>query len=109
MVQKRLLRLIYDIITNQNNYGIMMRYIQNKRYLLLSMDLMKKYSQNSISFESWHIFKLFVANKHKQKGIHFVLWQNKDYLIGFLSSFHPEKLVSDQNFVTERKMIIKNL
>ena len=69
----------------------MMKYLQQKKYLMNIMCLMSKYEKTNISFEAWHIFKLFVANKYKQKDIHHILCTNKEKIIKFLSSFHSEK------------------
>ena len=47
-VKRKLLRLLFDIITNKENYDLMMEFLQNISYLQLYMHLMKHYANKSL-------------------------------------------------------------
>merc|ERR1712218_706107 len=104
VTQKQFLIFLRDLLTQKHNYEILMKYTLKKNNLKIIMNLMKKYKQNSISLEAYHIFKLFIANPNKEKDIKVILWKNKQKLIDLLNDFQVRE---NENFKTDKMIVIQ--
>merc|ERR1719266_2595295 len=86
----------------------MMRYIGEKQNLKLLMVMLRDDSK-AITFEAFHVFKVFVANPHKEPEVYKTLFNNKDKLIAFLESFQESERESDNQFMHEKGLLIGKL
>jgi len=68
----------------------MKKYVESSDNLKIMMNLLRDKSRN-IQFESFHVFKVFVANPHKTKPVHDILLKNKEKLMTFLSNFQNDR------------------
>ena len=84
----------------------MLKYVAEKKHLQSMMTLMKSESP-AIRLESFHIFKIFVANPKKSRDVHVILYRNKEKLIAFLGGFLSGKTESDEAFKTELERVTK--
>ena len=84
----------------------MTKYISDVNNLKLMMMLLRDKSK-SIQFESFHVFKVFVANPNKPQGILDILVKNKDRLINFLTNFQKDK--DDDQFKDEKAFLLKQI
>lgn len=48
-------------------------------------------SSSSIQYEAFHVFKIFVANPHKEGRVLDVLLRNQEKLINFMRDFQTER------------------
>ena len=62
---------------------------------------------SSIQFEAFHVFKIFVANPHKEGRVRNVLLRNQAKLLDFMSSFQSER--ADEQFVEEKQFLINEI
>lgn len=69
---------------------MMMRYISSKEHLKTIMNMLKAKSVQ-IQYESFHVFKIFIANPHKSPEVSSVLYNNKEKMIGFLQTFQADR------------------
>eukprot|EP01084_Bolivina_argentea_P227958 385087_1 len=107
VTQKQFLFLLRDLLTGKGNFEILKRYTSKKDNLAIIMNLMKKCKQNSISYEAYHIFKIFIANPNKDKDIMVILWKNKQKLVDLLVNFHENKIRDDEQFGEDKSVVIQ--
>ena len=62
---------------------------------------------SSIQFEAFHVFKIFVANPHKEGRVRNVLLRNQAKLLEFMASFQSER--ADEQFVEENPSSVGGL
>ncbi|GJQ10951.1 hypothetical protein GpartN1_g5628.t1 [Galdieria partita] len=106
VTRRQSLRLLGSLLTERANLSIMRRYISETENLKIVMNLLLDRSQ-SIQFEAFQIFKIFVANPSKPKEIEEILLKNKEQLLKFLEQFHKDK--ADEQFQEDRQMIIEEI
>ncbi len=58
-------------------------------------------------FEAFHVFKIFVANPHKEGRVRNVLLRNQPKLLEFMASFQSER--ADEQFVEEKEFLINEI
>ena len=102
----RSLKLLGDLLLDRSNFNIMMQYITSKENLKTIMNMIRDKSPN-IQFESFHVFKLFVANPNRPPDVALVLYKNKDKLMTFLDKFYTDK--EDAQFNEEKCLLITTL
>jgi len=93
------LRLLHEILTEPENFGVMMKYIADRENLKLMMQMLKDKSQ-AIQFEAFHVFKVFVANPQQTYPVKVVLWNNQKKLTKVLENF--EQQLEDKELVLDR-------
>ncbi|PKA49844.1 Putative MO25-like protein [Apostasia shenzhenica] len=101
------IQLLGDILLERTNSGVMMRYVSSKDNLIVPMNLLREGSK-SIQRASFHVFKLFVANKNKSKEIISILITNRNKLIRLLDELKLEK-DEDEQFESDRLQVIKEI
>ena len=62
----------------------------------------------NIQYESFHIFKIFVANPRKPPDVVKILFQNRTKLVAYLKGFHKER-EEDEQFREEKALVISAL
>lgn len=82
----------------------MMSFISSKENLKIIMNLLRNKSSH-IQFETFHVFKIFVANPMKTKEIVMILYNNKQKLIQYLLTFQNDR--EDIQFIDEKKLLIE--
>jgi len=106
VIRRQSLNLLGEILLERSNYQVLIRFIVDKNHLKKIMLLMRDTSQ-TIQFEAFHVFKIFVANPRKSEPIISILLTNKDKLMTFLENFHPDK--EDDHFNDEKQLLIDTL
>ena len=56
--------------------------------------------RQSIQFEAFHVFKVFVANPNKPPAVLSILLKNREKMIGYLANFQKDR--EDEQFVEEK-------
>jgi len=100
------LKLLGELLLDRSHFNIMTKYISDVNNLKLMMMLLRDKSK-SIQFESFHVFKVFVANPNKPQGILDILVKNKERLISFLTNFQKDK--DDDQFKDEKAFLLKQI
>jgi len=108
VTQGKFLKLLGDILLSKHNNKIRMQYIAEKENLRVVMTLLKS-SHRLIGYESFHIFKVFVANPNKSEEVHIILFKNRDKLIKLLEEFQIQREESDPEFKQEKGIVLEHL
>ena len=58
-------------------------------------------------YEAFHVFKIFVANPHKEGRVRDVLLRNQAKLLEFMSTFQSER--ADEQFVEEKNFLVTEI
>ncbi|KAL7067929.1 hypothetical protein ACR3K2_18380 [Cryptosporidium serpentis] len=101
------LRLLNQLLSLPEMSKLMTQFASNYKYLKVFMILLIS-ELPSISFESFHLFKLFVANPNKSHNIHKILYINKEKLISFLTQFQNNRN-NDIEFLSDKHSLIAKL
>ena len=96
------LKLLADMLLDEAFIRVMMRYIGEPANLIRVMTLLRDKSR-SISYEAFHVFKIFVANPSKPRAVTQLLAQNKAKLGAFLDGFQNDR--EDEAFADEKALL----
>ena len=106
VTKRQSLKLLGELLLDRTNFAIMTRYIACADNLKMVMVLLRDRS-SSIQFEAFHVFKIFVANPHKEGRVRNVLLRNQAKLLEFMASFQSER--ADEQFVEEKQFLINEI
>ncbi|KAK4279122.1 hypothetical protein QN277_016875 [Acacia crassicarpa] len=98
------IKLLADMLLDRSNSAVMVRYVSSVGNLRILMNLLKE-ANKSIQLESFHAFKLFVANQNKPPEIVAILVTNKTKLLRLLASIEKE----DEQFQADKGQIINEI
>lgn len=104
--RRQSLKLLGEMLLDRSNFDVMSAYVQDPDNLKLMMNLLKDKSQH-IQFEAFQVFKVFVANPKKSKGVRDILLKNREKLVLYLADFQRGK--EDEQFADEKKFIIETI
>ncbi|KAK9448263.1 Mo25-like protein [Limtongia smithiae] len=107
VTKRQSIKLLGEILLDRTNYVIMTTYIESPEHLKLIMNLLRDKSKN-IQYESFHVFKVFVANPNKTKPVLDILLKNQEKLLVFLPEFHSDRTNDDQ-FNDEKQFIMRQI
>lgn len=107
VTKRQSIKLLGEILLDRHNFNVMTRFVSNADNLKTMMNLLRDKSQ-SIQFEAFHVFKVFVANPGKPRAICDILLRNQEKLVNFLIEFHTERNTDDQ-FNDEKAYLIKQI
>jgi len=94
VVQRQALKFLGQLLLDPDFQCIMLKYVQNARFLQIHMNLLREKSQ-TIPFDAFHIFKVFVANPDKPAAIRNILCRNGKRLISLLASLRHRNCDDD--------------
>ena len=89
----------------------MEKFISLPENLIIMMNLLND-ARDNIKYESFHIFKIFVANPNKTNKIREILTSNKELLIEYFNTeFKSEKskVFNDPQLISEVDQIKKHI
>ncbi|CAN1237902.1 Putative MO25-like protein At5g47540 [Linum grandiflorum] len=98
--------LLGDMLLDRLNAPVMVRYVSSLDNMRILMNLFRE-EKKSIQMETFHVFKLFVANQSKPPEIISVLAKNKNKLLRFLAGLKTEK--EDEQFEADKTQVIKEI
>ncbi|KAK9379144.1 Mo25-like protein [Kockiozyma suomiensis] len=107
VTKRQSIKLLGEILLDRTNYVIMTAYIDSPEHLKLIMNLLRDKSKN-IQYESFHVFKVFVANPNKSKPVVDILLKNREKLLVFLPEFQSDRTNDDQ-FNDEKQFLIRQI
>ncbi|KAJ7978805.1 Mo25 family protein [Quillaja saponaria] len=101
------LKLLGEILGNQtNNYDVMIQYTSCADNLKILMNCLRE--RKLIQLEAFKVFKLFVENPKKPKGVVDILKLNKSKLLRFLDDFKNDNKV-DEQFEEDKRKVMKEI
>ncbi|KAK9463272.1 Mo25-like protein [Lipomyces oligophaga] len=107
VTKRQSIKLLGEILLDRTNYVIMTQYIDSPEHLKLIMNMLRDKSKN-IQYESFQVFKVFVANPNKSKPVLEILVKNQEKLLVFLPEFHSDRK-NDDIFNDEKQFLIKQI
>ncbi|KAK9386530.1 Mo25-like protein [Lipomyces mesembrius] len=107
VTKRQSIKLLGEILLDRTNYVVMTAYIDSPEHLKLIMNMLRDKSKN-IQYESFHVFKVFVANPNKSKPVLDILTKNQDKLLVFLPDFHSDR-TNDEQFNDEKQFLIRQI
>lgn len=106
IVQRQALKFLGEMLLDPTFQCIMLPYVQNEQFLQIHMNLLRDRSR-TIPLDSFHIFKLFVANPKKTPAVRNILCRNCKRLIRLLETFRCGQI--DDGFREDLDMVIGEL
>lgn len=107
VTKRQSIKLLGELLLERSYYRVMTRYVASPDHLKIVMQLLRE-KPSMIKFETFHVFKIFVANPDKSYGVQKILINNREKLLAFLPSFCEEKN-DDVQFSDEKAFLIKHL
>ncbi|CDR46591.1 CYFA0S24e00672g1_1 [Cyberlindnera fabianii] len=108
VTKRQSIKLLSQLILARQNNQFMMQYVDDPENLKLIMILLSDKSKN-LQMESFHVFKVFVANPKKSKAISDILIKNRDKLLLFLENFQTADRREDSNFNNEMEFVVQHI
>eukprot|EP00981_Chlorochromonas_danica_P002143 scaffold428_cov168-Ochromonas_danica.AAC.8 len=91
VTKRKALKLLTELLLDRSYHKMMMIFISSKLHLKTIMNMLKSKSMQ-IQYESFHVFKIFVANPHKSYEVASILYNNKEKLLKELPNPEGGKL-----------------
>ncbi|KAM0850529.1 hypothetical protein ACQ4PT_053015 [Festuca glaucescens] len=104
VTRRQAVKFLSEFLLEASNSKIMKRYIQEVRFLNIMIGLLKDSSKN-IRICAFHVFKVFVANPNKPRGIVEALRENRRELLKLLHNLPASK--GEDELDEERDLIIQ--
>ena len=101
VTRRQSLKLLSELLLDRSNFGTMTRFIASVEHLKAVMNLLRDRS-NSIQYEAFHVFKVFVANPRKEPAVLELLRRNRERLLTFLDDFLNQRESQDEHFRDEK-------
>lgn len=106
VAKRQALKFLGELLHNRKNFYIMMKFVTSD--VQLEVMLSQVFGKTkAIQYESFHVFKIFLANPRKPKAVLDILLRDREKLTTFLKTFNWLKF-TDQN-QGEKDMLIDAL
>jgi len=102
------IQLLSTVLLMRSNYPVMMKYAASRHNLRTIMLLLRDPSGH-ITFDAFHVFKIFVANPQKTREVTRILVDNRVKLVKYLDGLHKDREASDKQFSDEKKLVMSTL
>ncbi|TKY57497.1 putative MO25 protein [Spatholobus suberectus] len=104
--RRHAIKLLGDMLLDRSNSAVMVRYVSSLDNMRILMNLLRD-SNKTIQFDTFHVFKLFVANQNKPPEVVSILVTNKHKLLQFLDTFNSDK--ADEQFQADKQQVISEI
>ncbi|KAJ7964737.1 putative Calcium-binding protein [Quillaja saponaria] len=106
ITRRHAIKLLGDMLLDRSNSAVMVRYVNSLDNMRILMNLLRD-SNKTIQLETFHVFKLFVANQNKPPEIVSILVTNRSKLLRFLGDFKIDK--ADEQFEADKAQVMKEI
>lgn len=106
ITRRHAVKLLGDMLLERTNSAVMVRYVNSLENMRILMNLFKD-SKKAIQLETFHVFKLFVANQSKPPEIISVLVSNRIKLLQFFGGLNIDK--EDEQFEADKAQVMKEI
>ncbi|XP_020234303.1 putative MO25-like protein At5g47540 [Cajanus cajan] len=100
------IKLLGNMLLDRSNSAVMVRYVSSLDNMRILMNLLRD-SNKTIQLDTFHVFKLFVANQNKPPEVISILVTNKHKLLQFLEKFNSDK--ADEHFQADKQQVISEI
>lgn len=107
VVQRQALKLLSELLLERSALNLMLYYVADEQSLMIHMNFLRDPSK-LLRFESFHVFKLFVANPNKPIRVQNILRKNHLGLIQVVGSLQTTTS-SDEQFCRDKTCVIEKL
>jgi calcium binding protein 39 len=108
MTRRVALQILSTLLLTRSNYNVMIQYVASRENLMLVMKLLRDNSPH-ITWDAFHVFKVFVANPNKPQEVIKILRDNQVKLCRYLTTLHQDKEENDTQFRDEKALIITTI
>lgn len=108
MTRRVALQIVSAVLLTRSNYAVMIQFVASRSNLILIMKLLRDTSPH-ITWDAFHVFKVFVANPNKPEQVTQILKDNQEKLCKYLTTLHSDKEESDAQFRDEKALIIATI
>ncbi|KAJ6941132.1 MO25-like protein [Populus alba x Populus x berolinensis] len=105
ITRRHAVKLLGNMLLDRSNSAVMVRYVSSLDNMRILMNLFR--DPKTMQLETFHVFKLFVANQNKPPEIISVLVTNRSKLLRFLGDFSIDK--GDEQFEADKAQVIKEI
>ncbi|KAI4305681.1 hypothetical protein L6164_029032 [Bauhinia variegata] len=106
ITRRHAIKILGLMLLDRSNTAVMVRYVSSLDNMKILMNLFRD-SNKTIHIETFHVFKLFVANQNKPSEIVSVLVSNRSKLLRFLGDLNMDKV--DEQFQEDKEQVIKEI
>ncbi|KAL9397502.1 hypothetical protein Peur_011755 [Populus x canadensis] len=106
ITRRHAVKLLGNMLLDRSNSAVMVRYVSSLDNMRILMNLFRD-PNKTMQLETFHVFKLFVANQNKPPEIISVLVTNRSKLLRFLGDFSIDK--GDEQFEADKAQVIKEI
>ncbi|KAL2316565.1 hypothetical protein Fmac_030441 [Flemingia macrophylla] len=106
LTRRYAIKLLGDMLLDRSNSAVMVRYVSSLDNMRILMNLLRD-SNKTIQLDTFHVFKLFVANQNKPPEVISILVTNKHKLLEFLEKFNSDK--ADEHFQADKQQVISEI
>ncbi|KDP29887.1 hypothetical protein JCGZ_18456 [Jatropha curcas] len=106
ITRRHAIKLLGDMLLERSNANVMIRYVSSLENMRVLMNLLRD-SKKTIQLETFHVFKLFVANQNKPPEIIGVLVTNRSKLLRLLGDLKTEK--ENEQFEADKAQVIQEI
>ncbi|KAG6785187.1 hypothetical protein POTOM_010913 [Populus tomentosa] len=122
ITRRHAVKLLGNMLLDRSNSAVMVRYVSSLDNMRILMNLFRvslslsdlpylltafSCDPKTMQLETFHVFKLFVANQNKPPEIISVLVTNRSKLLRFLGDFSIDK--GDEQFEADKAQVIKEI
>ena len=105
VTKRQSIKLLSTLLLERQNYSLMTRFVESPVHLKTFMNLLRDQAR-MIQYESFHVFKIFVANPNKSAAVERILIVNKSKLLRFLPTFCDDR-AEDVQFNDEKAYCVR--
>lgn len=98
VIKRQALKLLREALDCDSFAHVSAAYVLKQQFLQSHMNLLRDISA-SIRMDAFHVFKLFVANRHRPSAVEQTLARNSDKLVKILEGFFSRKV--DEHFARD--------
>ncbi|XP_015881049.3 putative MO25-like protein At5g47540 [Ziziphus jujuba] len=106
ITKRHAVKLLGDMLLDRSNSAVMVRYVSSLAHMRILMNLLRD-SNKTIQLETFHVFKLFVANQNKPPEIINVLVTNRSKFLRFFRDFNVDK--DNEHFEADKAQVINEI
>ncbi|KAJ7960285.1 putative Calcium-binding protein [Quillaja saponaria] len=106
ITRRQAIKLLGDMLLDRSNSAVMVRYVSSLDNMRILMNLFRD-SNKTIQLETFHVFKLFVANQNKPPEIVSILVANRSKLLRFLGNFNIDK--AHEQLEADKALVMKEI
>ncbi|KAK9272552.1 hypothetical protein L1049_002926 [Liquidambar formosana] len=99
-------KVLGNMLVARSSHDVMIRFVSSTNNLRIVMNLLRE--SKSTQLNAFNVFKLFVANQHKPKGVVDILTLNRSKLLRFLDGLTVD-LKDEEQFEADKAQVMREI